>query len=164
MYFKRKPCTHTFLFVHQLCFDTCRLTREKLKLELTGTLTVFRIKHRGFVRPRTHANGYDHIRTNFMRICLAFTLSFPICIIYPSLSRECLSAFESGKNLSSEQFSRRRHVWTAYLGRIEMDTYKCKAYSHKVWNRNHIWLRVNQIGSHSRYMWMRFLSDEIFFG
>ena len=30
---------------------------------------------------------------------LAFTHSFPIRIIYPSLSGECLSAFESGKQI-----------------------------------------------------------------
>ena len=77
MYFNRKPCTHTFLFVHQLCSDAHRLPREKLKLELTGTLSVFRIYHPGFLRPRTHANGYDHIGTNFMRICLVFTLFLP---------------------------------------------------------------------------------------
>ena len=39
------------------------------------------------------------IRVNSMRIGLAFTLSFPIEIIYPSLSGECLSAFESGEQI-----------------------------------------------------------------
>ena len=103
---------------------------------------------------------------NSMRIGLAFTPSLPYRDNLPfSIRRMFIRLRKSRTNISGEQFSKPRHVWTACPGRMGKDKCEYKAYPHKVCpDRNRIWLRVNKIGSLSKYLWMLFLSDETFFG
>ena len=120
------------------------------------------------IRLRSHVTGYDSypgkiyadrpcVHT-FPSLSRKFTLLYPENV-YPPLKVENKSI------RCGEQFSELRHVWTACPGRMGKDKCECKAYPHKVClDRNRVWLRVNKIGSLSRYLWMLFLSDETFSG
>ena len=107
------------------------------------------------LRPRSHVTGYDSYPGKLYADtpCVHTFLPYPDNLPF-SIRRMFIRLWKWRTNLSGEQFSK-----------IGMDKYKCKTYPHKVCpDRNCIRLRVNKIGSLSRYLWMLFLSDETFFG
>ena len=81
-----------------------------------------------------------------MRIDLAFTPFLPYPDNLPfSTRRMFIRLWKWRTNLSGEQFSEPRHVWTASPGGIRKDMCERKAYPHKVCpDRNRIRLRVNK--------------------
>ena len=148
-------------WIYQYC---CSMSSCQTKV-CTKTWTNFILKL-SWLRPRSHVTGYDSYPGKLYsdRPCVHTFPSYPDNLPF-SIRRMLIRLWRWRTNLSAEQFSEPKHVWTACPGRVKKDKCECKAYPHKVCpDRNRIWLRVNKIRSLSRYMWMLFLSDGTFFG